>query len=83
MIKLLFFAQLADQAGKELHNIEFEEGISSRDVVNRLEASMPKELIDSLRFDAVMLSVNQVMADWDHVLNDGDELAFLPPFSGG
>jgi molybdopterin converting factor small subunit len=44
---------------------------------------MPKELIDSLRFDAVMLSVNQVMADWDHVLNDGDELAFLPPFSGG
>ncbi|MFT7527863.1 MAG: molybdopterin synthase sulfur carrier subunit [Arenicella sp.] len=83
MIKLLFFAQLADQAGKEFHNLEFEEGISSREVVNRLEASMPKELIDSLRFDAVMLSVNQVMADWDHVLNDGDEVAFLPPFSGG
>ena len=83
MIKLLFFAQLADQAGKEAHNLEFEEGISSREVVNRLESSMPKELIDSLRFDAVMLSVNQVMADWDHVLNDGDEVAFLPPFSGG
>lgn len=83
MIKLMFFAQLADQAGKEIHNLDFEEGISGRDVVSRLESCMPKELIDSLRFDAVMLSVNQVMADWDHVLNDGDEVAFLPPFSGG
>ena len=83
MIKLMFFAQLADQAGKEVHALDYEEGINSREVVNRLQSSMPKELIDSLRFDAVMLSVNQVMADWDQVLNDGDEVAFLPPFSGG
>ena len=83
MIKLLFFAELAEQAGSEVHELEFEEGLSSRQVVNRLEASLPKELIDSLRFGAVMLSVNKVMADWDQLLVDGDEVAFLPPFSGG
>lgn len=83
MIKLLFFAQLADQAGMDQYELDFEEGISAREIVNRLESSLPKELIDSLRFEAVLLSVNQVMADWDNDLKDGDEVAFLPPFSGG
>ena len=29
------------------------------------------------------ISVNQEMADADTVIHDGDEVAFLPPFSGG
>jgi molybdopterin converting factor small subunit len=30
-----------------------------------------------------MISVNQDMADSDTIIHDGDEVAFLPPFSGG
>jgi molybdopterin converting factor small subunit len=29
------------------------------------------------------VAVNQVFADGDHVLNDGDEVAYLPAISGG
>jgi len=30
-----------------------------------------------------MISVNQEMASADTIIRDGDEVAFLPPFSGG
>jgi len=27
--------------------------------------------------------VNGQIVEWDHALNDGDEIVFLPPVSGG
>ena len=51
--------------------------------MDQLESDMPAELIEALRFDAVMVSVNKVMAGWDDTLSADDEVAFLPPFSGG
>ena len=38
---------------------------------------------DIIRDKKVMISVNQEMADSDTIIHDGDEVAFLPPFSGG
>jgi molybdopterin converting factor small subunit len=29
------------------------------------------------------VAINQQFASWDALLNSGDELAFLPPISGG
>ena len=31
----------------------------------------------------VRVAINQQFASWDALLNSGDELAFLPPISGG
>ena len=83
MIKFLFFAQLADHAEQDSVELEFSNGVTTRDAVDLLEPKLPKKLIDALRFDAAMLSVNQAIAGWDDPLKDGDEVAFLPPFSGG
>ena len=83
MINVLFFAQLADLSKAASAQVSHQSGITVRSVVDELEKEMPQELINSLRFDANMVSVNQVLADWDDSLNDGDEIAFLPPFSGG
>lgn len=83
MIKFLFFAQLADHAEQDSIELEFSNGMTARVAVDFLELKLPKKLIDTLRFDAAMLSVNQVIASWDDPLKDGDEVAFLPPFSGG
>jgi molybdopterin synthase sulfur carrier subunit len=83
MIKLLFFAQLAELAEKEALNVEFEPGTTIRGLLDLMSETETDQLIESLRHDVVMVSVNQIIADWDQVLEDGDEVAFLPPFSGG
>jgi len=83
MIKVLLFAQLAEDAGKDSLLLEYETDLTPRQMLDTLETRLPPEVIASLRHDAVMLSVNQVFAAWDDPLNDGDEVAFLPPFSGG
>jgi molybdopterin converting factor small subunit len=36
-----------------------------------------------IREKKVLISVNQEMASVDTIIHDGDEVAFLPPFSGG
>jgi molybdopterin converting factor small subunit len=83
MIKILFFAQLADFAEVESVQHAYSEGLTPRKLVDQIATEMPTKLIETLRFDATMLSVNKVFADWDEALHDGDEVAFLPPFSGG
>jgi len=40
-------------------------------------------LVDALQDQALMVSVNQKVTDQSQVLNDGDEVGFLPPVSGG
>jgi molybdopterin synthase sulfur carrier subunit len=44
------------------------------------------EIWDQLQLgplDSVMIAVNQQLVGPEQVLNNGDELAFLPPFTGG
>jgi molybdopterin synthase sulfur carrier subunit len=36
-----------------------------------------------IRQESLRLAVNGQFASWDHALSDGDEVAFLPPMSGG
>jgi len=36
-----------------------------------------------IREKKVLISVNQEMASVETIIYDGDEVAFLPPFSGG
>ena len=57
--------------------------MTARNLVADLEPLIAQKAIDQLRHDFVILSVNQQLAGWDDPLNDGDEVGFLPPFSGG
>ena len=38
---------------------------------------------EMIREKNVLVSINQEMASVDTIIHDGDEVAFLPPFSGG
>lgn len=82
-INTLFFAHLAEQAGTDIVQLEFVAGLTARDLIDKLDGKVPDETIAALRHDAVLLSVNKQLADWDTPLCDGDEVGFLPPFSGG
>ena len=82
MITVKFFASLKAIDEKEEEQIEVQSSISMDQLSDIISKTSPK-MADIIRDNKIMISVNQEMADADTVIHDGDEVAFLPPFSGG
>ena len=82
MIKLLFFGRLGEFAETAPNDIQFKSGLTPRSVRELLEADFP-ELVAELDQPQVLIAVNQTIVDWNYLLEDGVELAFLPPVTGG
>jgi molybdopterin converting factor subunit 1 len=79
-VKLLLFAVLSDIIGESTREIEVAEGTRAIDVWSELRAKHPRlEPYERPPFTAV----NEQYVDADTVLGDGDEVAFIPPVSGG
>lgn len=79
MIKILFFAQAADAAGKREHRMPFDTG-DSEALWSELLAAFPAlaPLQSSIR-----LARNGSYAAADELFRQGDEIALIPPVSGG
>jgi MoaE-MoaD fusion protein len=79
-VRVLFWGMLKDLAGKASDVIELREGASMRDLLAHYEAQIPrlKEALPSLA-----IAVNQQYAGPDTKLKSDDEIALLPPVSGG
>jgi len=79
-VKVLFFGRLKDLAGGAAENAEFAEG----GTIEQLFASYATRIPELAKYrSSVVASRNQEFAAWDTVLHSGDEVAFLPPVSGG
>ena len=79
-VRVLFFGMLKDMAGKPVEVIDMPDGATVRDVLTRYASQVPR-LKESL--PSLALAVNQQYAAPDTILNPGDEVALLPPVSGG
>ena len=79
-VRVLFFGQLKDIAGKSVDELDLPEGSVVRDALRHYEFQFPalKNLLPSLA-----VAVNQQYAGPDVRLNSNDEVALLPPVSGG
>lgn len=79
-IRVLFFGMLKDLAGRPSDSLSLPENATLADVLNHYERAIPRlnEFMSS-----VALSVNQQYAAPDTRLSPGDEVALLPPVSGG
>jgi molybdopterin synthase catalytic subunit len=79
-VRVLFFGILKDLAGKPSDSLELPENATLADVLAHYNLSIPrlKETAASLA-----MSVNQEYAGPATRLNAGDEVALLPPVSGG
>ena len=79
-IKLRFFASLRERLGRSEGSCEVPEGATVKTVWETLKQEHPTlvEVERSLAF-----AVAQEYVDGDHPLHDNDELAFIPPVSGG
>jgi molybdopterin synthase catalytic subunit/molybdopterin converting factor small subunit len=80
LVRLLFFAGLREALGRKEHALELPEGASLRDALARAEAELPVLARWSGR---LLVSVNAERAPLDARLADADEIALLPPVSGG
>jgi len=79
-IQVLFFGVLKDEAGRASEELTVEEGTRVSDVVARYAAEVPR-IAELDR--AVVVARNQRFARRDELLMEGDELALMPPVSGG
>jgi len=73
MIKVLFFGVVADKLGQRSTDVQA--GQTLAELIDK---------VDCVDIHPLLVAVNQEQTDdMDYVLQDGDEVALMPPFSGG
>lgn len=75
-IKVLFFGVLAEVTGTSVKH--YNDVSSLGDLHIRVQDDFPQIVHYNFR-----ISVNSIITDGDTALNDGDEIALMPPFAGG
>ncbi len=76
--RILYFASLRDAVGRDAEDIASE----ARDARNLYRECSERHGF-TLSADRLRVALNGEFARWDQPLSDGDEVAFLPPVSGG
>lgn len=80
MINVLFFARLKDQIGQA-------ELTLADDMAGKTLAEIQQVLIaqgmDALQDESIRIALNQNFSSTDAVVKSGDEVAFMPPVTGG
>jgi MoaE-MoaD fusion protein len=79
-VRILFFGTLKELTGKASDTIDLPENATIRDVLRHYETQVPQ--LEKL-LPSVAVAVNQQYAGPETRLNAGDEVALLPPVSGG
>ena len=76
-VRVLYFASLRDAAGRDAEAVEHAAGLPLLydSLADRHGFGLPRS--------RVRVAVNGEFVEWDLVLREGDEVAFLPPVSGG
>jgi|TARA_B110000259_G_scaffold9082_1_gene10037 molybdopterin synthase sulfur carrier subunit len=84
-INILFFASVREMFKTHKKDVEI---LDSENSPNKLLNILSKREGGSWALllnekDSVRVAINQELCGWDDMLNDGDELAFFPPITGG
>jgi molybdopterin converting factor subunit 1 len=79
-LKVLFFGRLKDVVGHAEESLDLADASTLEQLFAAYAARVPE--LAKYR-SSVVASRNQEFASWDTPLHSGDEVAFLPPVSGG
>ena len=79
-VRVLYFGVLKEIFGRENEMLEMAEGV---DVAGLLAICRGRGRAPLSLWDSLAVAVNQEYARGGRVLRDGDEVALLPPVSGG
>lgn len=78
IVRVLFFAYLRERCGVREIMLQLPEGSTVADLWSAIRARY-----DRLPTEAPRFAVNRLYVDKAHLLHDNDELALIPPVSGG
>ena len=78
MLRIKLFAGIKQKIGKDEIIINADREIKVRELISIIKEQYPE--IKELNF---FVSVNHEFADEEKVIKEGDEIALLPPVSGG
>ncbi len=79
-ITVLYFASAKNATGKRRESIKLPEGTTIRELLLNITSIHPriKNILNSMQ-----IAVNYKVVDADAILKEADEVALLPPVSGG
>jgi molybdopterin converting factor subunit 1 len=80
-VNVRLFAMLRERAGSEAVEVELPEGATVQDAVDAV--GRQHGLTDTIARMPVVMAVNREYASGDTTLSEADELALIPPVSGG
>ena len=78
-VSVRFFALYRERAGTSQTEVELPDGATPEELLIRLRGIYPSLPLS----DSVLIAVNSEYASPESPLHDGDEVAFIPPVSGG
>jgi sulfur-carrier protein len=82
-VTVRFFASLRAATGMATLDLQLPEQAGSNDLLRALQCTLDPAAFAALRADRVRLALNQDLVAPPFALGDGDEVAFLPPVTGG
>ena len=77
-IHLLFFGALTDIVGEKQQVLKTDERLTIENINANLKLKFPALINHTYK-----IALNKILAEPSTTVNDGDEVAFLPPFAGG
>lgn len=81
-VQILYFGVLGEQMGKASDAAELPSGSTVCDLLRFLEPRASNGAVESI-WQRLAVAVNREYAAASQVLQEGDEVALLPPVSGG
>jgi molybdopterin converting factor subunit 1 len=82
-VALLYFGVLKERMGMAGETVELPEGAAVGDLLRILRGRTSNKAVEERVWESLAVAVNREYAGAGVVLREGDEVALLPPVSGG
>ena len=82
-VDVLFFADIREKIGFSSICVEVQRSITKEDFLTKLKVQLGVERFACLEEDNVSIALNQELQKGTFFIRSGDEIAFMPPITGG